>query len=189
MHRRNGGKSWSTFQFDDDGKPWSLACQAARNAFLSETVTIFDLPGHRKRVGDWYETVRVHSITGAETTITQATIHVEERAESELGFGQSETLERHVVPKVLEVSVACDTDARVVEICARGGKKVRDQCVKAFSELFAPGSELPVEVPRRDVLLDTLKEAPEFSVEPADGIERVEVSSLDFYSTTTGWHR
>ena len=94
---------------------------------MSETVTIFDLPGHRKRVADWYETVRVHSITGAETTITQATIYVEERAESELGFGQSETLERHVVPKVLEVSVACDTDARVVKICARGGKKVRDR--------------------------------------------------------------
>ncbi len=179
--RRNGGRNWSTFQFDNDGRPWALDSQAARDAFLSETVAILDLPTHRKRVADWYEAVRSHPITGEETTLTQATIYVEERAESELGFGQSKTLERHVVPKVLEVGVACDAKARIVEVCAKGGKKVRDQYAEAFSRHFAPHSEPPIEVPRRDVVLDVLRKEPDFLVEPADGIERIEVSSLDFH--------
>lgn len=37
-----------------------------------------------------------------------------------------------------------------------------------------------MEVPRRDVLLNGLKTEPDFEVLPSDGIERVEVSSLDF---------
>ncbi len=131
----------------------------------------------------------MHPITGEETTLTQATIYVEERAESELGFGQSETLERLVVPKVLEVGVACDARARIVEISARGGKKARDQYAKAFSQHFAPHSAPPLEVPRRDVVLEVLRNTPDFETEPADGIERIEVSSLDFYATGGGFAR
>lgn len=61
---------------------------------------MLDLPKHRKHVADWYETVRTHAVTGEETTFTHATLYVEERAESELGFGLSDTLERQVVAKV-----------------------------------------------------------------------------------------
>jgi len=189
MARRNGGKNWSTFQFDDDGKPWALDSTAARDGFLTETIAILDLPLHRKRVADWYESVRVHPITKEETILTQATIYVEERAESELGFGQSETLERHVVPKVLEVGVACDASAKIVEICAQGGKRIRDDYASAFSRHFAPYSEPPIEVPRRDVNLEMLRRPPDFSIEPADGIDRIEVSSLDFFSDGGGFAR
>ncbi|QFT71500.1 hypothetical protein [Ruegeria sp. THAF33] len=189
MLRRNGGRNWAAFQFDDDRKPWDLNSQIARDAFLTDTVAILDLPNHRKRVADWFETVRVHPITGEATTLTQATIYVEERAESELGFGPSATLERHVVPKVLEVGIACDVQARVVEISAKGGKKARDQYARAFSKHFAPHSEAPVQMPRRDVMLDILKQAPDFDIEPADGIERIEVSSLEFHATGGGYVR
>ncbi len=189
MLRRNGGRNWAAFQFDNDGKLWELDSQAARDAFLVDTIKILNLPNHRKRVADWYETVRVHPISGAKTTLKQATIYVEQRAESELGFGQSDTLERHVVPKVLEVGVACDAKVRIVEICAQGGKKVQDKCALAFSQHFAPNSTPPLRVPRRDVFLDVLKREPDFNIEPADGIERIEVSSLDFHSTGGGYVR
>lgn len=189
LMRRTGGRNWSAFQFDDDGQSWALDDEAARDAFLQDAIDILDLPDHRKREADWYKTIRVHPVTGEETEIVQATIYVEERAESELAFGPSDTLERQIVQKVLEVGFACDAKARVVEICARGGKSVRDEYAASFARHFAPHSEAPVETPRRDVLLDTLRANPEFQKEPADGIERVEVSSLDFFSTGGGFTR
>ncbi|MEX3015502.1 hypothetical protein [Gymnodinialimonas hymeniacidonis] len=189
LNRRTGGKNWSAFQFDDGGKAWALDDQTARALFVADAIAILNLPEHRKRESDWYRAVRVHPITGEETEIVQATIYVEDRAASELTFGPSEGLERQVVQRVLEVGIACNPAERIVEICATGGKKVRDEYAQAFSKHFAPGSEPPVEAPRREVLLNTLRSSPEFPVEPADGIERVEVSSLDFFSTGGGFAR
>ncbi len=133
--------------------------------------------------------MRVHPITGEDTEIVQATICVEDRAASESTFGPSEGLERPVFQRVLEVGIACNPTERIVEICAAGGKKVRDDYAHAFSKHFAPDSEPPIEAPRRDVLLDTLRSQPVFSIEPADGIERFEISSLDFFSTGGGFAR
>ncbi|MCP3972376.1 MAG: hypothetical protein GY717_19035 [Rhodobacteraceae bacterium] len=189
LMRRTGPKYWSTFQFGDDGRPWALEDGAAREAFLGDAIAILDLPDHRKREADWYKTIRVHPITGEETEIVQATIYVEERAESELAFGPSDTLERQIVQKVLEVGIACDSRARIVEICARGGRKVRDEYAASFARHFAPHSEAPVETPRREVLLDPLRQTVDFETEPSDGIERIEVSSLDFFATGGGFLR
>lgn len=189
MLRRTGGRDWSTFQFEDDGKPWALDSQQARDEFLSDAIAILDLPEHRKREADWYTSIRTHPITGEETEILQATIYVEARAESELSFGNASTLERRLVQKVMEVGIACDPAARIVEICAKGGKKVRDKYAKSFAQHFAPHAPPPVEVPRRDVLLDRLKSATAFDLDPADGIERVEVSSLDFFAMGGGFAR
>mgnify|MGYP001825799093 FL=1 len=38
-------------------------------------------------------------------------------------------------------------------------------------------------------MLDVLKQAPDFDIEPADGIERIEVSSLEFHATGGGYVR
>ncbi|WP_147450706.1 hypothetical protein [Rhodophyticola porphyridii] len=189
LNRRTGGKNWSAFQFDDDGKAWALDDEAACAAFVADAIAILNLPAHRKREADWYRAVRVHPITGEETEIVQATIYVEDRAASELTFGASEGLERQVFQRVLEVGIACNPAERIVEICAAGGKKVRDEYAQAFSKHFAPGSDPPVEAPRREVLLNTLRSHPAFQVEPADGVERAEVSSLDFFSTGGGFAR
>lgn len=186
---RSGGKNWSAFQFDDDGKTWALGDEIARAAFVNDAIGILELPDHRKREADWYTTVRVDPLTGEETEIVQATIYVEDRAESELTFGSSEGLERKVFQRVLEVGIACNSADRIVEICAKGGKKIRDQYAHSFSKHFAPQSEPPVEAPRRDVLLDRLRSRPDFLIEPADGIERVEISSLDFFATGGGFAR
>ncbi len=180
MSRRHGGQNWSTFQFEHDGEPWTIGSEHARADFLADTLAVLELPKHRKHVADWYETVRTHAVTGEETTFTHATIYVEERAESELGFGASDTLERQVVAKVMEVGIACDPKSRLVEICARGGKKMRDQFSAVFSKNFAPHSKPPLEVPRRDVRLHLLKSKPDFEILPSDRIAHVEVSSLDF---------
>lgn len=179
--RRNGGRNWARFQFPDDGKPWVIGDPVAREGFLEDTIEILKLPNHRKREADWYETVRVDPGTGDETRLTQATIYIEERAESELAFG-AESLERQTVQKVLEVGLACDPKERSVEICAKGGKKIREKYLESFATHFAPHSEPPVEVPRRDVMLDCLRKEPDLIIEPADGISRVEVSSLSFRS-------
>lgn len=189
LMRRTGGRNWSAFQFDEDGKAWSLEDETARVGFLADAIEILELPEHRKREADWYKTIRVHPITGEETEIIHATIYVEARAESELAFGASNTLNRQLVQKVMEVGIACDAKARMVEICAKGGKKVRDEYVAAFAKHFAPQSEVPVDTPRRNVLLNTLKSSPHFEREPADEIERVEVSSLDFFATGGGFAR
>lgn len=183
---RNGGKQWARFQFPDDGKPWALDARSAREGFLAETVGILNLPAHRKREADWFHSVRIDPTTGVQSHLTQATIYVEDRAESELAFGET-SLERQTVQKVLEVGIACDPEERIVEICAKGGHKVRDQYLHAFTKHFAPQSEPPVEVPRRDVQLEILRQAPELGTVPADGIERVEVSSLSFRSSDGGF--
>ena len=187
--RRTDGKRWSSFQFDDDGKPWALDDEPARDAFLDDAIEILDLPRHRQREADWYTMVRVHPITGEETEIVRATIYVEDRAASELAFGSQAILERQIVQKVVEVGLACNPKERIVEICARGGKRVLDEYAKSFTKRFAPHSEPPVEIPRREVTLDRLRKSAPFETEPADGIERVEVSSLDFYSSGGGFCR
>lgn len=186
--QRHGGKQWARFQFPDDGKPWVLDQQRARDGFLADTVAILDLPDHRKREADWFETVRVDPESGESRQFTQATVYVEERAESELAFGE-ESLERRTVPKVLEVGIACDPIKRVVEISAKGGKKIREKYLASFAENFAPHSEPAFEIPRRDVLLSTLKSKQEFDTEPADEIDRVEVSSLSFRASDGGFLR
>ena len=89
----------------------------------------------------------------------------------------------------MEVGIACDFKSRVVEIYAKGGKKVRDEYAASFGRHFAPQSQAPVETPRRDVLLDTLRGASSFETESADGIERVEISSLEFHSIGGGFTR
>ena len=187
--RRYGGRDWAAFQFLEDGNPWGLDDDDARAEFLGDAVSILNLPAHRKRDDDWYKTIRVDPVTGEETEIVQATIYLEERAESELAFGSSASLERRIVPKVLEVGISCIPRDRVIEVCAKGGKKTRDRYAEAFAKRFAPQSKMPVEIPRRDVLLNVLSHAPEFDIEPADGIARVEVSSLDFISHGGGFTR
>ncbi|MEM7238766.1 MAG: hypothetical protein AAF501_13225, partial [Pseudomonadota bacterium] len=167
----------------------ALDDQTSRDAFLADAIDILNLPDHRKREADWYKSIRVHPITGKESEIVQATIYVEQRAESELAFGPSDTLERQIVQKVLEVGLSCDPQERVIKICARGGKKVRDDCAKSFAKHFAPQSDAPVETPRRDVALAVLRQKPTLRTDPADGIERVEVSSLEFYSAGGGFCR
>lgn len=189
LMQRTGGKNWSAFQFDDDGEPWALGDDTARAGFVTDAIAILDLPDHRKREADWYTAIRVHPITGEETDILQATIYVEANAESELTFGPSQGLERQVVQRVLEVGIACNAKERIVEICARGGKKIRDEYAASFSKHFAPKSPPPVETPRRDVLLGNLTSPPSFPTEPADGVACVEVSSLEFYSTGGGFAR
>lgn len=189
LMQRTGGKNWSAFQFENDGKPWALDDDLARAGFVADAIAILDLPDRRKREADWYTSIRVHPITGEETEILQATIYVEASAESELTFGPSKGLERQVVQRVLEVGIACNAKERIVEICARGGKKIRDEYASSFSKHFAPLSQPPVETPRRDVLLANLLSNPGFPIEPADGIAKVEVSSLDFYSTGGGFAR
>ena len=87
--RKSGGKQWARFQFADDGKPWVLDQQSAQDAFLEETVGILKLPAHRKREADWFHPVRIDPVTGAELKLTQATIYVEDHAESELAFGEA----------------------------------------------------------------------------------------------------
>lgn len=186
MSRKHGGQYGSTFQFENDGNPWMLDSQAARGSFLADTLAVLEVLTHRKHVADWYETVRQHPVTGQETTFTHATIYVEERAESELGFGAAETLERLVVPKVMEVGIACDPKTHLVDICARGGKKVRDKFSTVFAKNFAPNSKPPVKVPRREVRLHLLKREPDLNILPSDGIERVEISTLDFWDSSSG---
>jgi len=180
--RKSGGRQWARFQFLDDGKPWILDQQSAQDAFLAETLDILKLPAHRKREADWFHPVRTDPVTGADIQLTQATIYVEDHAESELAFGET-SLERHTRQKVLEVGVVCDPKERIVEICAKVGHIIRDKYLQAFSKHFAPQSKPPVQVPRRNVRLEVLRSAPELRAEPADGIERVEVSSLSFRST------
>ena len=180
--QRHGGKQWSRFQFPNDGKPWALNSQTARKAFLAETVRILRIPAHRRSEADWFNSVRVDPASGKQVELTQATIYVEDRAESELAFREN-SLERQTVPKVIEVGIACDPQNRMVEICAKGGFKVRDQYLKSFAKHFAPQSEMPVEVPRREVHLDVFRNTPELKTVPSDGIDRVEVSSLSFRSS------
>ncbi|SMY09952.1 hypothetical protein [Flavimaricola marinus] len=179
---RNGGKQWARFQFPDDGEPWALDKQSARDGFLAETLAILKLPAHRKSEADWFQSIRFDPATDRETELTQATIYVEDRAESELAFSDT-SLERQTVQKVLEVGIACDPRERIVEICAKGGAKVRDQYLKSFSKHFAPNTKPPVEVPRRDVRLEALRHSPDLKTLPADGIARVEVSSMSFRSS------
>ncbi|MDO6481918.1 hypothetical protein [Shimia thalassica] len=180
--RKSGGKQWARFQFPDDGTQWVLDQQSAQDAFLAETVGILKLPAHRKREADWFHPARTDPVSGADIQLTQATIYVEDHAESELAFGET-SLERHTRQKVLEVGVVCDPKERIVEICAKGGHKIRDKYLQAFSQHFAPHSTPPVLVPRRNVRLEVLRSAPALATVPADGIERVEVSSLSFRST------
>lgn len=163
--------------------------EAARAAFVADAIAILNLPPHRKREADWYRAVRIYPITGEENEIVQATIYVDDRTASELTIGASEGLERQALQRVLEVSIACDPAERIVGICAVGGKNVRDEYAQAFSKQFAPGSDPQVEAPRREVLLNALRSQPAFPIEPADGVERVEVSSLDFFSTGGGFAR
>ena len=157
--RKSGGKQWARFQFPDDGTVWTLDDQTARDGFLEETVGILDLPAHRKREADWFNPVKIDPATGKEVQLTQATIYVEDRAESELAFGEN-SLERHTVQKVLEVGVVCDPKERIIEICAKGGYKTRDQYLRSFAKHFAPNAATPVEIPRRDVQLSILRRAP-----------------------------
>ena len=183
-----GGRQWARFELDSN-IAWQLDQKAIQEKFVTEAISILNLPVHRKRESDWYEASRKDPETGIETKLTHAIIYVEDKAESELGFGASNTLERQLVQKVIEVGIACDPENKTLEICAQGGKKILDKYAKAFGEHFAPGAGEPIEVPSRDVLLEVVYEDPKFEIEPADQIEIVFVSALGFYHSLGGFVR
>ncbi|MCY4336357.1 MAG: hypothetical protein OXC60_17010 [Litoreibacter sp.] len=160
--------------------------EGAKAAFVRDAIAILQVPDHRKREADWYKSCRAHPITGEETELVYATIYVEDRASTELTFGPTEGLERQVIQRVVEVAIACDPKERIVEVCAKGGKDVRDEYATVFAKHFAPEAPPPIEAPRRDVLLEVLRKQPDFLIEPADGIDRVEVSSLNLFATGGG---
>ncbi len=188
LMRNSGGRQWSHFQLDK-GKDWQLNSLDSREAFIDEALKILELPSHRQKEADWYEAVRRNFETGDESVITHATLYVEDKAESALGFTAANALERQLVQKVVEVGLACDPETKMLEVFAKGGKKVRDQYAAAFQAQFAPDSETPKEVERRNVSVDMLYEAPKFPLDPADGIESVHVSALDFYHARGGFSR
>ena len=185
--KRSCGKSWSAFQLDGNSSDWDFNNPESRQAFLSDAVSILELPEHRKREADWYRTIKTHPVTGEETENIHVTIYVEDNAECELGFGVNDTLERQVVQRVLEVGVSYDPRDRILEVCAKGGKKARDKYAAAFVKQFVPECEQPVEAPRREVCLEPLYDVPDFEIEPADGIESVNVVGCDFYAHGGGF--
>ena len=165
--RHTGGRNWAGFQFEDDGRSWALDDEMARAA----------LPARRHRHSGTSRTSQArgrlvpdpsgsHPSPAKRPRSLRPPIYIEERPASELAFASGATVERQVVPKVMEVGLACDPKNRMVEICARGGKRVRDQYAAAFARHFAPHTPPPVETPRREVSLDTLAAAPGFRDRP-----------------------
>ncbi len=114
--RRNGGRDWSTFELSDDRSSIDISDEASRERFLAEALAILDVPPGRKREADWYSAIRRDPVTGEETNVTQATIYVEERSESGLAFGDGNTVERKIVPRVGGgVGIAYDPQDHVFE--------------------------------------------------------------------------
>jgi len=70
--------------------------RGTRDGFLAETVKILELPAHRKSEADWFQSIRVDATTDSQVKLTQATIYVEDRAESDLAF-REDSLERQTV--------------------------------------------------------------------------------------------
>ena len=90
------------------------------------------------------------------------------------------------VGAVRQVRTSLSLDSDVV---LHAAQRPRYSMRAAVRLAFTPHAPPPVEVPRREVLLDTLRSPPAFETDPADGIEGVEVLSLEFFSTGGGTAR
>ena len=149
--RRNGGKDWSAFELTNVSPDSFIGDASAKRKFITEALAILEVPPGRKHEADWYEAVRRDPITGEESRVTQATVYVEERPESGLAFGENDSVEMRMVPRVGELGFSYDPKDGVVEICAVGRKTQRDRYAQAFAECFFEQSPVPVEVTRRPI--------------------------------------
>lgn len=185
--RRNGGRDWSAFELTGGRSSTEISDEAARERFVSKALAILGVPSGWKREADWYTAIRRDPITEEESRVTQATIYVEERPESSLAFGDGNSVEWRIVPRVGEVGVFYDAQDHVFEVYASGGKSQRDRYALAFVECFLGGAAEAAETPRREINFEPLLRKPVFEIDPADRIESYEVSQLSFYSIGGGF--
>lgn len=185
--RRNGGRDWSAFELKGGQSAIDISDEIGRERFLAEALQILGVPPGRKREADWYDSIRRDPVTGEERRVTQATIYVEERPESSLAFGEGDSVEWSVVPRVGEVAFSYDAREKIFEVCAAGGKLVREKYAHAFAECFVGETSQTVETPMREIDFGPLMQSPNFPHDPADRIDSFEVSQLAFYSTSGGF--
>ena len=160
--RRNGGRDWSAFELTGGRSAAEIFDETARERFVSAALDILGVPPGRKREADWYTAIRRDPITEEESRVIQATIYVEERPESSLAFGDGNSVELRIVPRVGEIGFFYDPQDHVFEVCASGGKDQRDKYALAFVECFLGGAADATETPRREINFDRLLRRPEF---------------------------
>ena len=177
------GKYWSTFQLTGDAKPlWQLNDKDSQDRFIAEVLDILDLPSHRKHESDWYKSIKTDTLTDKDIEIHHANIYVEDQAEAHLSFNDNATLERNVIAKVAEISIACNPKEKCLDIFAKGPKSRRDDCAAAFAKHLAPNTAKTIATPRREVILGRLLDETILPTEPQDRVDKVEVMSLQFRS-------
>ena len=185
--RRNSRRDWAAFELTGALSSLDISDDTARERFVTEALAILDVPPERKREADWYTAIRRDPATGEETSVIQATIYVEERPESSLAFGDGDSVERKIVPRVGEVGFCYDPVDQVFEVCAPGGKNIRDKYAKAFAECFCSRSASATEAPRKEIDFRPFLNGSTFEIDPADRIENYEITQLAFYSTGGGF--
>lgn len=187
LKRRNGGRDWAAFRFPDWKGNIDLSDEDQRCKFVGNALEILAVPEGRKREADWYTAIKEDE-TGARTIHqTQVTIYSEDRPDTALSFDGSNTITRQVIQRVGEINFTFDPTDQVFEVCARGGRAIREQYAAAFSETFLGERIHAIETPRRDIDFSVLNREPAFEIEPSDGIDCCAISDLSFWSNAGGF--
>jgi hypothetical protein len=92
-------------------------------------------------------------------------------------FDDARMVRRNVRPAI-EVALVYAPDSGAIDVVAGGGGKLREAVAKAFAEELLPVGDRLQPVKLRELDLSGLAVPQEFSVDPADGIETVRLTTL-----------
>ncbi|MEQ9178058.1 MAG: hypothetical protein RIF44_04920 [Nitratireductor sp.] len=180
-NRTYQGRSWAGYRIDGmNAAPFQLT-EDARARFEQEVRAIFqsDAGGGRCLV-EWFDRVLEPGASDGMRRCVQATIYREDAPRSELRFAEADRVESIIHRPVAEAAVVFDPKDGVLDVCARGGKKVLARVAEAFCDALADAESQLTAVELRRLDLAGLARRPELQIRSTDGVEAADVEHLRF---------
>ena len=186
--RLRNGRNWNGFSISDptavSSDPRSLS---TLEADIATALKQPDGSGGKLKV-DSFERRTIDRDGGMIGLNVHYSIYVEGSPESQFEYNGNELTRRTRRP-VHEGAISYDPDRRILDVIAKGGKKVRTDIAGSFARNILGVTEGIHPVVLRRFMLDRFKQPHAFESDAADGIKAVKVILLRLELTSGGYGR
>ncbi|WP_018631772.1 hypothetical protein [Neomegalonema perideroedes] len=170
------GKDWSGFLLSGvaTSREW-ITDKALQERFRLRVEKILRArrDGRRRCKVEWFARLR------KEEEALQITIHQEDFARRETAFDEKDELTSQTRRPVVEACIVFNPATGDLEVCAKGGRDLREEISRAFCDVLGPEVGRASRLPRR-LNLDRLMTMTHFPLKAEDGVERVSLEALSF---------
>ncbi len=172
------GRSWGGFSLAGAVElRRDTECLQALESDVAACFRSHDGSGRRVMI-DYFQRLDLNGRGTTPNRLDQFTIYVEGVPNRTVEFDNDGQVTSHVVRRVIEAAICCDSTRGQISVISKGGRPVRDRIARAFAAHMVYGDADPQPLHERQLSLDRLKRPMKFVSDPEDGIQSVQVASL-----------